>query len=219
MVNNRKHKINPLYKKREKIPRPRLKFDGNTLQFRHYFDLPTAAGNFTCAVVHLDCSDYNATTTSARYDTACIPDITKFYQTFKYTRASATWLPKVSPGLGEAAGKVHVCYIDNPEVIVNHLDGGNNSTALAVALEMRNVKSYNVWQKFTYNAPLTSRRKLFEVNTNTNYASVETVERSTQGAILFICETVTASAASVGTVVSDCDIMLKGFSASSAGFT
>ncbi len=113
------------------------------------------------------------------------------YNYYVFSKAVCTWLPKCSAGDAVAGGRIYIGYIDNPEDMATFIAAGN-STKLAYVKAIVNHKSWNAWQKVAYRAPLTRRRPFFDVN-STNDDSVSTLDRSTQGMIVYAMESLGAT--------------------------
>jgi hypothetical protein len=96
----------------------------------------------------------------------------------------------MGPGVTAAGGRIYVAFLDNPEMI-NVWVAAGSSNSVAYTKGMRTMKSFNAWERFTYNVPLTRRRKMFDVDT-TSVTAVNDLERATQGAVITSAESVTA---------------------------
>lgn len=143
-------------------------------------------GNQASAVYTVDASNTNITVTPS--NTVQCPatgytGVTSIYNEYVYEKLSFHWLPFIGPGQGGAGSKCYIAYIDNPETM-NSMAIASAATVVAATQGVRNCVSWNAWEKFTYNVPLTKRRKMFDVNANIN-PSADTYERSLQGLVSF----------------------------------
>lgn len=191
MVNKSKRarktrKSNPL-ERSQGIPRPILNFDGSMLSNSLYVD----ASNTTLGVAR----DFHLVDCDGVYGIARNTGaMTQFYSEFKFMQVSLEWIPKLGPSATDAGGRIHIAYIDNPEKISTYANAAPGSTTLGYVRGSRNCKSYNLWERFTYNVPITFRKKMFDVNqTLSATTAVDEIERSVQGAIIIHIETVSAA--------------------------
>jgi len=113
------------------------------------------------------------------------------YSEYRYKRLTLEWVPAVGPGASASGGKVYVAYIDNPEQMNSWLSA-SVATNLARIKLMRNTEVFNAWENFTYSVPLSYRKPWFDVNLTTGN-TVDELDRSTQGLVIFAAETVGAT--------------------------
>lgn len=178
-------KQNPM-QRREGTPRPMVSFDGTVVDSAFYTaTTPTVLG--AAKDYHfVDCSNSLAINRG-------VSTITGLYNEYKYLQASMEYVPSVGPASADAPGRIHVAYIDNPEKIVSFIAAAAGATALSYVRSCKNVRSYNLWERFTYNVPLTNRRKLFDTNgTMTTTPGVDEIDRCVQGAIIIAIESISA---------------------------
>jgi len=134
--------------------------------------------------------------------------VANMYSSYVYTSVVMRWLPQVAPGVADAGASIYIGYSDNAEHMVNTASA-SVATIVAAAKTMKNAKFFNAWEQFTYNVPLTRRRKMFDVN-NTPSAprTVDEDDRCVQGIILYGGDGLTASTA-LGRWVADVVIELR----------
>lgn len=193
---------NPLSQPLAGPPRPKMKFDGSMITSPFY------AG--TSATVAGAAKDYFFVDCSSTYGIARgVNGITNLYSEYKFFKAAVEYIPSIGPTSADAGGRIHVAYIDNPEKIANYANTLVAATWLGYVRSSPNVRSYNLWERFTYNVPLTYRRKTFDVNTSLGAYTTDDLDRSTQGAIIIAIETVTP-VISVGTYHFTSTVMVSG---------
>jgi hypothetical protein len=111
-------------------------------------------------------------------------------------------MPAVGPNSTNAGARIYFAYIDNAERMSTYMAAGTTSaTRLSIVRGVRNVRNCMAWERFTYNVPLTWRRKVFDVNSSEPGApGVDELERATQGLLVFAFETISeVTAGALGT--------------------
>jgi len=190
-----KRKIDPLTVMR---PRPKInvKFDGQMLNGMGFSAPMVTIANQAAAIYYVDCSSVVGTNlTLNSYIQSASADfntISKYYNEYIYHSLRLDWLPYVSPGIADGGSQVYIDYIDNAEEMAA-LDGSSATTIFNIAKSSRNMKFFNAWERFSYNVPLSRRRKTFDTNINTTY-TVDIIDRSVQGCV---CVGATSSSAAV----------------------
>lgn len=182
---NKRAKTNPMMRKVAGPPRPRLNFDGTSVSTVFYDGQVVTAANQGATFYAVDCS---AASGANRTVTA----ITGLYSEYRYNNLSVDWVPAVGPSNADAGSRIYFGYLEGPERMALFLNVGTTvATRIAIVKGLRNVRSCNAWERFTYNVPLTWRRKVFDVNTTAG-SSVDELERATQGLVVIAIESITA---------------------------
>jgi hypothetical protein len=182
---NGKKKVNPLHRQPQRAIRLRTNFDGQILNHKTIYSELTASSGNVAARYWCDASSGSGvlgTVGSA---------IAGNYSQFVYESVVFRWLPSVAPGVAAAGGRGFVAFYDSPEDMVI-ITGHTNSQMIGDAKGSRNMKSFNVWEPFVYNVPLTRRRKTFSVNL-TNSGTAYEHDSSVQGLVVTGFETVGAT--------------------------
>jgi hypothetical protein len=112
-----------------------------------------------------------------------------YYKEYKFQQVTFEWIPGVAPGVADGGSEIMIGFNWNPEQIV----GATAGTAVGVAGSLRSertVKSFNAWERFTYNVPLHNRRKMFDIDVNPGayLTDVNVVDRSIQGAVVVVAQ-------------------------------
>jgi len=201
--NNNKNKRNPLMRKTQRIPRPRIQFDGTTIRTSFTANDLTTAANIVGTFQYIGAGFAGSACGTAANG------IAQLYSQYKFTQMSMQWLPGVAPGVAAGGGRVYISYLDNPEKISNFLALTEANKILAIK-SMRNMVSWNVWENKTFNIPLTFRRKSFSVD-GTQAVGVDNYERTLQGLVCIGAESVGA-ADTIGKFVIRTTLVLEGFS-------
>lgn len=200
---------NPLHR-RVNVPRgPKVSFDGTVLSGQNYTGTVTSLGNIASVLIPIDCGNLTGGVAPQllRSISAELSGITTFYDEFKCTKAAFRWLPQIAPGLAGAGSRVTIAYYDNAETI-SLLMLSNTVTLIPIVKNTRNAVSWNAWEPYTYNAPLTFRRKTFDVNTNNLYTA-DTTDRSVQGLVVLVVEAINANE-NMGQLKLTYDMWLRG---------
>lgn len=189
-----KKKQSPIYSVQRAVPRPRVTFDGTFMNGTGYTDNVTTAASGASALLTFDFTNTKATT-AAKTTQSVGWDLTSFagrYTQFRFIEARLTWVPRVAPGVADGGSAITIGYIDNPEIMFARI-----STLVAADIpafkSIRNIKTFNAWQGFTYSVPLTRRLPWFNINSVNAYA-IDEVERSVQGAAVVAYESINAIA-------------------------
>jgi hypothetical protein len=136
------------------------------------------------------------------------------YNEYRYKSLRVEWIPSMSPASLEAGSRVHIAYIDNPEMMVQYEAQTLNLAKIGMVRSVKNVQSFNAWERFQFRVPLTYRKKVFNTDTTLALGSgVDVHERSTQGAVIIGIEGITPSAASYGTLRTGYVMELKNLAA------
>lgn len=178
--------VNPLYRTVQRRTTPKLNFDGLYLNFTQYFANITTLANQASAIYTVDASSTNSVSTPS--NTVQCPvtgytGVTSVYNEYVYEKLAFHWQPFIGPGQAGAGSKLYISYFDNAEDMAT-LAAANTATVVAAAQGARNCVSWNAWEKFTFNVPLTKRRKSFDVNT-TIATSADSYDRCMQGVVAF----------------------------------
>lgn len=185
----------PLYSVRRNVPRPRLSFDGTALHGTGYTRVITTVAFSASGAYSLDFSTQD-NVNLATFSSSVGLDLNLFaarFQEFRFLDLQMHWVPRVAPGVADGGTAVSIAYIDNPEMMVARL-GGPSAVNVPAIKGIRNVKTFNAWQNFTYNVPVTRRLPWFNINNLTNYADENVVERSIQGLVVAGFESINAAA-------------------------
>lgn len=159
--------------------------DRLTYNYQAVFVDSTASSNLVAGYFPLDIR------TSGGIGGAQTNTVGNLYNHYIFDKVICRWLPRCSAGDAVAGGRIYMAYIDNPEEMVSYI-AASNSTKLAYVKAVVNHKSWNAWQRIAYTAPLTRRRPFFDVN-STNDDSVDVLDRSTQGMVIYAMEALGAS--------------------------
>lgn len=189
--------VDPIRRPKPGIGRMRLNFDGNTLHGTQFLPRAITAGFRAATILMVDASSTNTTGFSAEIGIAGASNglnaATKIYGDYWYTSMQLTWIPHVAPGVADGGAPIYIGYVDNPEVI-SGLTTATSASLITTSRSTRNVKTFNAWQPFTYNVPLTKRLPRFNVDTTNTYLTANDVERSVQGAVVVGYEAINAVA-------------------------
>lgn len=191
--------VNPLYRRAVGFPRPKLNFDGSVVSGSIMHTLSSTLANAASFALFCDCSNTSGGAASNYNQSvaANIAGLTGLYAEYKYLSMTVEWLPIISPGVIDAGSRVYVGYTDNPEVIASLSASAAVATRDAVKGN-RNMRSFNAWEHFRMNVPLTNRHNKFNVNTNSVLSDSNTIDRSVQGLVYGGIDGVSA-AATLGT--------------------
>jgi len=205
---NSSQKMNPLARPKPKIRAPLTNFDGTVITSHWYPGQATTLVNVGATLMPIDLSNTNSGVAPVQLFSAAlnVQPIVSNYQEYYYRKLQIKWLSATAPGVADAGSRITVAYFSNPEVI-NNLIAAASATVIAAVKTSRSAKSWNAWENFTYNVPLTRRRKFFDQNTNIAY-SADTIDRSVQGLVCVVYESISASA-TLGQVNIVSDIVLK----------
>ncbi len=198
--NTRRHKM----PKNKRTVRNSLALNTITLGTRGFVSDVTATSNLYGSQIAVDCRSNGAAIGSVS------ASIANCFSSYRFNRMSCTWIPKMAPGSAGGGGRVFIAYTDNPEISASYsaLTDANKLIALK---SWKNTKVYPVWKEWTYNVPLTHRRPWFDVNYTITDA-VDVNDRSTQGFVLFVAETIGATD-TVGNIMTDAVLVLRGLDA------
>lgn len=188
-----KKKQPPTMSVRKNVPRTKLSFDGTVLHGTEFTRNLVTVANGASMLLFVDCTNLD-TVVANKFQQSIALDLAAIagrYTEYRYTSVQLHWIPHVSPGVADAGSPITVGYVDNPELITN-VSSALVTADIAAVKGMRNLKSFNAWQGFTYNVPLTRRLPWFNVNTNMVYV-VDTIERATQGLVLAVGESLSAA--------------------------
>jgi len=168
------------------IPRPRLSFDGQVLNSTNYNAQTITTLGFGKDRFWASChSSVGAASAAA--------GVTGLYNEYKYRYINVEWIPSISPASTDAGSRIHIAYIDNPEKMVNFEAAAANIATVNLVRSVKNCRTYNAWERFTYSVPLTYRRKLFDVDSNDATISVDDADRTAQGQIQIAVESISAA--------------------------
>jgi len=190
-----KRKPNPAHYVPKRVPRPIVSFDGTIMRGTHLATRDLTAVNVASHNLIIDCAGtFGSVLVTKIFESIGrdLTGITSRYSEYRYKSVTCTWLPHVAPGVADGGSSIFVGYIDNPELMFQSVALGpivDNTNIRGV----RNMKTFNAWQGFTYHVPLTQRRKWFDVNTITGYVSHDEFERSVQGMVIAGCTSIGAA--------------------------
>lgn len=179
---------------RRNVPRPKLSFDGTTLSGTEFTPNLITALNTASEVIVVDCSNFNGSVGVTKLIQSAALDlagITARYNEYRYTNLQLHWIPHVAPGVQDAGSPMYVGYLDNPEYMATTFSTAAPADVANVK-GIRNMKTFNAWQGWTYNVPLTRRLPWFNVNSNISTFVVETAARCIQGFVIVGAESITA---------------------------
>lgn len=192
-----KKRVNPLQRRVARIPRPKISFDGSTISAVAYTGVPATVGGTIGGFMTVDCSSSGATiVTGVGAAHSVATSILSRYAQYRYNSLSIEWIPSIGPSNVDAGSRIHLAYIDNPEKMVIYA----TTPTLSAIRGCRNIRTFNMWERFTYNVPLTWRRKVFDTNlTLGGGTGADEFERGTQGMVLIFVESVTPVLLNYGT--------------------
>jgi hypothetical protein len=156
----------------------------------------TDATGLDCFMVLLSAGEQPSTTGPARFGfvvSSSIRQVAACYQEYKYLPGTKLhWEPRVAV---TSTGNYWIGYIDNPELIIRFMDGANTIERAAIARSIDTMRIYPIWQSASCSIG-PSRRSSYNVNvtldTDINNvprsARIAEIERSCQGAFIFLIE-------------------------------
>jgi len=184
-----KRKSNPLVRRIARPPRPKLSFDGSRINSSFYSGTPVTVATIASGYFTVDCN-FDSTTGQAGVAPS-VAAVTGLYDTYRIEKCSLEFIPSIGPAGADAAGRIHLAYIDNAEKMALFA-AATSATRLNMVRGTRNVFTFNFWERVTWNVPLTWRRKVFDVN-STIVAGADVLDRSTQGYVIYFIESVSAA--------------------------
>lgn len=207
-----KRKVNPVSRKTPRARAPRSTFDGSNFNFKWYPSQTATLVNVASSVITLDCSNNSVAVAPQQIYSAgfAVTGLTQAYEEYKYQKCHIKWLPMVAPGVADAGSRISAAYFDNPETILN-LIASASPALIGFVKNNRTCQSWNAWEPYTYRTPISKRKPWFDINTNTNYTLVDTIERSVQGLIVVVSESISA-AVIIGQLTVEADVLVKGLS-------
>lgn len=181
-----KRKANPLMRAVPRVARPKLSFDGQVLNSTLYLgSANTGVGSVGKDVIHVDCE-------TGLGLTRAVGPMVILYNEYKFRSVTVEWIPSISPASVDAGSRVHIAYVDNPEKIVN-FDALAAAGAVQAVRSVKNCKTFNAWERYSYTVPLTYRRKLFDVDGTPAANTADVLDRICQGEIQVAIESITPS--------------------------
>jgi len=170
---------------------PRLNFDGSNVSCTTYTGVPVTAANVAKGIITVDCDSATNPAVTSGAANVVATSVLGLYSEYRYNSCRIEYVPSIGPAGTDAGSRLHIAYIDNAEKMSAFLAAGV-AASLNLVRGCRNVRTFNAWERFTYNVPLTWRRKVFDTNTNTAVASVDLYERATQGMVIVAVESISA---------------------------
>jgi hypothetical protein len=204
-----RRKANPLMRRRPGIPRPRVAFDGTNISSTYYRGASATDGGSIGQYLFV------SATSDALGAASPVGGILDAYSEYKFNKLTIEFIPSISPANADAGSRIHIAYLDNPEKMLNWAAFAADSSSpgktamLAGVRGARNCKSFNAWERFTYNVPLTWRRKVFDVDRSNPSGDINIYERAIQGMVIIAIESVT-EAVGVGTFRVQSTVHLRG---------
>lgn len=180
-VKGRPRKANPLMRMVPRVPRPKVSFDGQVLNSNLYQGHSAVALGFG--------KDFFYVGGGASSVSKAATQITDRYNEYKYRSVQFEWIPSISPASAEAGGRIHIAIVDNPEKMVA-FEAAVPGTVVNLIRGVKNVKTFNIWERFSCSFPLTYRRKLFDIDTTSGAMTADIADRTMQGQIQIAMETV-----------------------------
>lgn len=188
--------VSPINRTVKRVPRPRVNFDGTTLSGFGLATRDITAANIASHMFLVDCSGLFASVGSVKILEGVgrtLSPLTAYYQEYRYVNLKLQWIPHVAPGVADGGSSIYIGYLDNPENIFQRYSTAAAADITAVK-GLRNFKSFNAWQGFTFNVPLTRRLPWFNVNTSLTTSDANDAVRAIQGACLVGYESIGAIA-------------------------
>ncbi len=200
-----KRKPNPM-NSRQAVPRNSFSFDGSILHATIFVPAGITAANIG--------TDFQQIGTDASFaPSRVMNNMIRQYREYRYRKVTCQWIPSVGPASTDAGSRVHFGWIENPEQGSNFQNAiaPLNTAALRVPFVkgLRNVLTFNAWERITWNVPLTRRKPWFDVNTADPSSDINMFDRAVQGVIVQAYESVSAAVV-LGTVKITFDIELRG---------
>jgi hypothetical protein len=186
--------VSPINRTIKRVPRPRVSFDGTTLSGFGLATRDITAANVASHMFLVDCSNSFSSVGGVKILEGIgrsLAALTGFYQEYRYTNVKLQWIPHVAPGVADGGASICIGYIDNPENIFQRYTSAAVTDIVSVK-GLRNFKSFNAWQGFTYNVPLTRRLPWFNVNSTLTTSDAIDAVRAIQGACLVGYESLSA---------------------------
>lgn len=182
-------KVSPIYNIRRNTPRPKVNFDGTVLHGTELSLTLVTVANSAANNFFIDCSTLGTSvgTNFTQSVSADLNQISARYAEYRFLNVKVKWIPHVAPGVLDAGSPMYVAYTDNPEIISN-IAGFSMGTLLAAAKGFRNLKTFNAWQGWQYNVPLTRRLPWFNVNSSTSPLTADVLARCVQGCVIVAAE-------------------------------
>lgn len=165
-------------------PRPISNFDGSILNGSTVQGVITTTTNAGTGLYAVDCANSGGTVSLSN------SALTSYYEEYKYASLEMEWIPSVGPASTDAGARCYMVFDDNPEHIANFV--ATPSAVGASVQAARGMKVWNAWERVKFSIPLTSRHKVFNVNSTTTY-SVDVIDRSVQGIVAIYVESPSAS--------------------------
>lgn len=179
-------RINPMSRIMARPQRPIVSFDGTVLNNSFIFSSATVASNYFATQYYISAVQTNGVAQN-------MVDLMKHYSEYKYLKATAHWIPQIGPGQAGAGGICYIAYVESPELMTIYNALATDALKVAAIKGMRDCITWNTWERFTYNIPLTNRRKQFDVDIAPASISNDELDRSTQGSLIFGIEGINAS--------------------------
>lgn len=167
----------------QRVPRPRVGFDGSKVRVVTTFGMTTAILNQADSIFSLDTSVTGAVQTYT--------GLLNSYAEYRFLDMTVTWIPAVAPGAAAAGGSGYIATYFNPEQMVA-LYGMTIPQVVQATKTTRDFKPFNVWEKFTYNVPMFKRRPWFDCNSNI-LTNVDVFDRSVQALVVAGFDTIGAT--------------------------
>jgi hypothetical protein len=189
-----------------RTPRNSFAFDGSNLHATIF-----VPATITTANIGTDFQQIG--TDSAFAPCRVMNNMVRQYREYRYRKVVCQWIPSVGPASIDAGSRVHIGWIDNPEQSSNYQLGVAplNTAALRVPFVkgLRNVFTFNAWERITWNVPLTRRHPWFDVNTTDPASDINMFDRAVQGMVVQAYESVSAAVV-LGTLKITFDVELRG---------
>jgi len=208
---NNRNQRSPMTVAQRRVPRPVVNFDGSTLHGTHFANRDLSALNVASHNIVFDCSNSFGAVGGVKVRESVSRDLGGVVQRFleyRFISATMKWVPHVAPGVVDGGSSITIAYIDNPEAMAARTTA-IASDDIVVSKGIRNVKTFNAWQGFTYTVPLTQRRKWFSVDLNTDYTIISNVAETVQGLVVWGIQTLSA-AVDVGAMHTTYTVELRG---------
>jgi len=175
-----------------RIRGPKLNFDGSNVSCTTYSGVPISVANVAKAVITIDCDSASNPAVTSGAANVVATSVLGLYSEYRYNSCRIEYIPSIGPAGVDAGSRIHIAYIDNAEKMLAFFTA-SAAASLNLVRGCRNVRTFNGWERFTYNVPLTWRRRVFDTNTTTGVAVVDLYERATQGMVIVAVETISAA--------------------------
>lgn len=186
-----KRKRNPLASNTiTRAPRMKVKFDGQIFKGSTHVPAIVTAGNVFSTIHAVSSQNINLAVANT------FAGMFNFYKEYKFMSLTLEWIPAVAPGVADGGSEILISFNWNPEQLVSQFAAAP-ATVINNLRSDRTSRSFNAWERFTYNVPLHSRRKMFDCDVNPTGAyltDTNQIDRAVHGGIVVGATSISAIA-------------------------